>query len=53
MESDGHRAILLAAAGDHAGVGHHRSASGTDYWTVLVGANASLEAPAHGCHPEI
>lgn len=53
LASDGHRAILLAVAGDHLGVGHARSASGTAYWTALVGANESLEAPAQGCHPEI
>lgn len=51
LQSDGHRAILLAPPGDHLGVGHAVSGSGTAYWTVVVGTTASLEAPSGGCHP--
>lgn len=35
MNSSGHRANILSSSYTSIGVGHYRSASGTDYWTQL------------------
>lgn len=51
LASPAHADILLNTAARHVGVGFASDSASTTYWTVMVGANDTLDAPADGCHP--